>query len=198
MKMKNLIMGGAFLGVFTLGAMFAPIGESTATNNSPSDNGKLSAVPVVNEKDAPQGDSSEYTCPMTGEPMGSGAGMGMHMNGSMFEVVAESLGMSVDELQAAQNQGKSVAAIAKEKGVTVEALTTKVFEARKAALEQLVKDGKLSQQQMDTMLDHMEAQIKSMIENDSFGAMMNGSKGMRGMMGKGRWNNSAETTQQLD
>jgi len=192
MRFRNLIIGGAFLGVFTLGAMFAPIGESTATNNSSSNNGKLSAVPVVNEKDAPQGDSSEYTCPMTGEPMGSGAGMGMHMNGSMFEVIADSLSMTVDELQAAQSQGKSVAAIAEEKGVTVEALTTKVFEARKAALEQLVKDGKLSQQQMDTMLDHMKGRIQSMIENDSFGSMMNGSNGM---MGKGRWNNNVETTQ---
>lgn len=184
MKWKNILLGSAFVGVFSLGAMFAPIGEPTATTTNDLGNGKnLSAVQTANEKDAPKTEA-DFTCPMTGEPMGSGAGMGTrgmmgkNFAGAMPEVIAEELGMTVDELQAARNEGKSVADLAEAKGVKVDALVAKMVESRKADLEQLVKDGKMTQEQMDTMLKNMESMMENAIERDTVGPVNGGKNGM--------------------
>lgn len=196
MKWKNLLIGGAFIGVFTLGAMFAPIGKPTATTtNDQVDAKNLAVVQTADEKATTEG---EFTCPITGEQMGSGngmmgsrAGMGMSFAGSNQEVIADALGMTVDELQGARSEGKSVADLAEANGVKVETLVAKMVESRKADLEALVKDGKMTQEQMDTMLKNMESMMKNAIERDTVGpmnggqnGMMNGGKG--GMMNDGK------------
>ena len=47
-------------------------------------------------------------------------------------------------------------------------------------LEQLVKDGKITQEQMDSMLNNMETMIKQAIERDTIGPM-NGRGGRMGI-----------------
>jgi hypothetical protein len=183
MKWKNLLIGGAFIGVFSLGAMFAPIGKPTATTTNDGVTAKnLAVVQTADEKDTTEG---EFTCPMTGEPMGSAggmmgsrAGMGMFFAGSNQEVIADALGMTVAELKAARSEGKSVADLAEAKGVKVETIVAKMVESRKADLEKLVKDGKMTQEQMDTMLKNMESMMKNAVESDGFGPMNGGKNGM--------------------
>jgi hypothetical protein len=70
--------------------------------------------------------------------------------------VADALGMTVEELDAAHAEGKRLETIAEEQGVDIQT----VLDARKAALEealaQAVTDGVITQDQADWMLQHMD------------------------------------------
>lgn len=173
MKWRNLFISGALVGAFSLGAMFAPIDELAAnTKNEPA---VETAALTANEV------KTAYTCPITGAEMGSGAGMmGKYFSGTMAEVIAGELGMSIDELHAARIEGKSIALLAEEKGIAVEPLMDKMMEVRKAELEQLVKDGKVTKEQMNLMLENMEVRMKTAIERKNTGPM-NGRGGGMGM-----------------
>lgn len=191
MKMKHVLIAGAFVGAFGLGALFAPIGEPTATTGN--SNGIFKAVNTTTDQ-APNDDATGYTCPMTGEQMGrGGAGMGMQFSGNMHEAVAEALGMTSDELQSARIDGKTIAELAKEKGISVDEVVAKLVATRKADLEQLKKDGKITQEQMDQMLSNMEIRMKAMVENGGVGPMNgNCGEGM-GQKGQAGWFNKNVT-----
>ena len=188
MKWKYILVGGAIAGAFTIGAVLAPIGVPSAITNVSTGMKNIAVVQTSNEKETPQNKTENYTCPMTGNAMGSGMGMGNYFSGSMSNIIADALNMTVDELQSARNDGKSVAELAKDKGVKTEDLLAKMIQSRKTELEQLVKEGKITQIQMDNMLKNMETMMKTAIERDTVGPM-NG-KG-RGMMG-GRFTNNTE------
>jgi hypothetical protein len=197
MKWSYLLTAGAFVGVFSLGALFAPIGTPSAKINQPEANNNFSFVQMANEEVNPkQGE----TCPMTGESMGKRAGMGMMggmmggMMNSMDEVISEELGMKVDEFQAARLEGKTVAEIAEEKGVTVKELVKVLIDSRKSELSQFVKEGKLTQEQLDNMLKNMETRMEQTLANDGIGPMQGRGMGM-GMGHGGGCGNNTETQQ---
>lgn len=160
MNWKKIVLAGAFVGTFALGAMFSPIGQSEAKEGNNDWSSSMMRT------------AADEGCHGWGGMMERGH----HFSNSMSTVIAETLNMSVEELQTARSEGKSVADIAKEKNVSIDELKSKVLEARKAELQQLVKDGSITQEQMDNMLAHMESMIASALEND-----MNG----RGGMGNG-------------
>ena len=180
MKWKTLLIGGAFIGTFTLGAMFSPNGESEATTRGSQN---LPIIKTATETDSYQAPTNTSTCPMTGQPMDRSAGMGHYFAGTMPTTIAEALGITVDELQAARIEGKSVADLAEEKNISVDDLKHKLIQERTAELEQLVSDGVLTQAQMDAMIANLAPMIDTTIENNNFGHM-NGHRGM-GMMGLG-------------
>lgn len=185
MKLKHFLIGGAFIGAFSLGAYAAPLNESHANTEGISISKNLAAVQTANESTASQQGQDHFTCPMTG----NGAGMGQMFAGTMPKTIAEALGMTVDELQAARAEGKSVADLAKEKGIKLDDLTNKMINARKSQLEQLVKDGKITQGQMDIMLSNMKTMIEQAIERDTIGPV----NGRKGRMGNGhgeKWNDN--------
>jgi|GEM_PF-4047046 len=68
---------------------------------------------------------------------------------------AQALGMSAEELATALKEGRGVADLAKEKGMSVDKLTEAVNSARKAAFDELVAAGTLTQEQADQMIEHM-------------------------------------------
>lgn len=178
MKWNYVLAAGAFIGVFSLGAMFSPIEKSSATVNDQ----KLPVVQTTNENEPSQQGQAGYSCPMNGGQMGSGVRMGMM--GSMNTVIADALGMTIEEFQAARKDEKSVADLAKEKGISVEELLAVMLESKKSNLEQLVKDGNLTQEQMDSMLENMRTMMKQAIERDTTGPMQGRGKGM-GYGGRG-------------
>ncbi|WP_428909594.1 DUF2680 domain-containing protein [Niallia sp. Krafla_26] len=183
MKWKLVVLGGALVGTFTLGAMFSPIGQPEAGINE----GTPAMIQTVTNGNTSQQLNDSDICPVSGQEMGSGAGMGYHFAGSLSTVIAEAFNISVEELQTARSEGKSVADLAKEKNVSLDELKTKVLEARKSELQQLVSDGSITQEQMDDMLVNMESRIASALENNGFGfnhGHMNG----RGGMGNGHMN----------
>jgi hypothetical protein len=181
MKWKNLLISGALVGAFSLGAMFAPIDELAANTNDDNvvKNGpSVKAVPLTANKNA-----AVNTCPVTGEKVGNAAGMMReNFSGTMHEMIAVELGMTAEELYTARFEGKSIAELAEEKGLDVNALNEKMLHARKAELEQLVKDGEITEVQKNLMLENMEARIKTAIEREKTGPM----NGRGGGMGQGR------------
>ncbi len=176
MKWSYLLTAGAFVGVFSLGAMFAPIGKPSANVNEQAVSNNLSVVQTADNKEATQKGQDGFTCQMTGEPMGNRSGMGMM--GSMKESVADALGMSVDDYLAARKDGKSIADLAKEKGVKVKEIVKVMTDSRKTELEKLVKEGKLTQEQMDNMLKNMESMMEQAIERNGMGPMHGRGMGM--------------------
>lgn len=199
MKKTNLLVAGAFVGVFSLGALFSPIGKSFANTNTNTTSNRLAVMQTANENAAPKADTDTYNCPMTGGAMGSGGGMmGQSFAGTMPAVIADALGMTVDELQAARQDGKSVADIAADKGVKEKDLLTSMMQSRKAELEKLVKDGTMTQEQMDQMLKNMESMMKIAIQRDTFGPMNGHGKGMGKGQGMGHGqNNTTNTSQEI-
>jgi len=116
--------------------------------------------------------------------MGRGLGQGMmgDSEDSLIAVAADKLGMTVDELQTQLKDGKTVADLAKEKGVDVQIIVDAFMAARQETLSQAVTDGKITQEQADQMLENM----RDMIEDHLNGEMPMygpGGCGGRGMMG---------------
>jgi hypothetical protein len=69
-------------------------------------------------------------------------------------LLAQVLGVSVEELQAAHQEGKSPADLIQEKGLTEEEVQAAMKTAFEAALKQAVTDGVITQAQADQMLEN--------------------------------------------
>ncbi len=85
------------------------------------------------------------------------------------EAVEALLGMTAEQLHAERLAGKSLAQIAADKGISEETLIQTILDAKKAELAKLVADGKLTQAQMDLMVQNMQTQIKAMVERTNVG-----------------------------
>jgi hypothetical protein len=67
-------------------------------------------------------------------------------------MTAEALGMTVEELQAAREAGKSMADLLEEQGLTAAQFQEAMTAARQAAVEKAVADGVITQEQADQIL----------------------------------------------
>jgi hypothetical protein len=137
----------------------------------------------------------EETCPFDGTcgRLGGGFGMsGFGYHGTMPSILAEELGMTLDELSAALAEGKTVAEVAAEQSVSLEDLVAALVAWRADDLSQAVADGRLTQEQADWMLKEMSEHLTWRLENMGFGGAggYGGGCGMRGggwgMQGSGR------------
>ena len=100
--------------------------------------------------------------------------------------VATLLGMSAEDIQTARQGGKSLVAIADSKGIGEDKLISTILDAKKAIMAKLVADGKLTEAQMALMVEHMQTQVKTMVERTTVGPMQGrqGMGQMRGGMGR--------------
>ncbi len=106
---------------------------------------------------------------------------GMHT--LVWDALANALGLTTDELYAELNSGKTLAALAEEKGLDRATLVAELESAHQAGLAQAVTDGILTQEQADAMLAQMTGRYEWMIDNMGAGAgygMMGGRGGMMG------------------
>ncbi len=138
---------------------------------------------------------SGYTCPFSGTvPYGGPGGMmggrgmlGMHnamigangMHEQVWTAVAKKLGLTYTELTIALQNGQTVAQLAQAKGISLDALKTAAFDAMKTSFAELVKQGVMTQEQADWMLDRMDDMPMFNFDQGFGPGMMNG----RGMMG---------------
>lgn len=126
--------------------------------------------------------------PEAGTCMGAGAA-GMMRRGApewagQPEEVATLLGMTAEEIQAERQAGKSLAQIAAAKNISEETLISTIIDAKKVDLAKLVADGKLTQAQMDLMVEQMQTQVKTMVERTGVGRASEQGQ-MRPGMGRG-------------
>ena len=105
---------------------------------------------------------------------------GMHT--FVWNALAEAIGMTSDELTAEVNNGKTIAQIAEEKGVSSTDLAAALETAHQESLAQAVTDGTLTQEQADIMLAQMSGRYEWMLEYMGSGGMMSGQYGAGGMM----------------
>ena len=135
------------------------------------------------------------TCPNAGACGGYGSGgqgmRGYGYAGSMPTLLAEALGMTSEEFQAARAAGQTVAEMAAAQGVELADVVAAVVAPRAELLAQAVADGRLTQEQADTMLATMTEQMTSHFqEQATLGGgcgMQGGGQGFRGGMRGGRW-----------
>ncbi len=113
--------------------------------------------------------------------MGQGTGSGDQdgwMHDSMIAYFAQSLGISVDDLNARLANGETMAQIAVSKGLTTDQFIAWMTAARNQAIDQAVKDGTLTQAQADWMKQHSSGMSTRM------GGMMRGAgQGQNGNWG---------------
>ena len=103
--------------------------------------------------------------PQAGGPGGGGRG-GMGMGGpqnSLVATAAPELGMIQTDLVATLNTGKTIADVAKDKGVALDKIVDAAMAVRKAALDQSVTSGRMTQAQADTMLATMKTNITAQL-----------------------------------
>jgi hypothetical protein len=124
------------------------------------------------------------------QPYGVPGGMmGMHnsmmgangMHEQVMTAVAKKLGLTYAELNTALQNGQTIAQLAQAKGISLDALKTTALDAMKASFADLVKQGVMTQEQADWMLDHMDDMPMFNFEQGTGPGMMGG----RGMMGRG-------------
>jgi hypothetical protein len=132
------------------------------------------------------------TTPDADHPCGMGAGMtgeqgrGAPAWAGQPDEVAKLLGMTAAEIQTARQAGTSLVKIAESRNIGEDKLISTILDAKKAILAKLVDDGKRTQDQMDLMVEHMQTQVKTMVERTTVGPMQ-GRQGMGQMRdGMGR------------
>jgi len=96
--------------------------------------------------------------------MGDGGG-----RPNMLQAVADLTGLDVNTIMQERQAGKSLAAIAQEKGVTEEALINKIMTDKQAKLQSLVDSGKMTQAQYDTCVSQMQTRVKESLERTDIG-----------------------------
>jgi hypothetical protein len=97
--------------------------------------------------------------------------------------VAKQLGMTLDELNQAMKDGKSLATLANEKGVAIGEIRATMTNGMKSFLDKLVADKTITQEQAGQMLGFMEKNMESCLTGQMGGGMMGGGMMGGGMMG---------------
>lgn len=114
----------------------------------------------------------------------NGNGFGKYFAGTMHATVAGSLGLTDDELYALRVEGKSIAQIASEKGITTESLTSTLTLSKIDQINKLYNDGTITVEQKDLMISNAEVRTIDKINRTEIGSQGYGNKGQnKGMRG---------------
>lgn len=89
--------------------------------------------------------------PGRGGRMGGGQGW---MHEYMFPILADKLGLTEAELTDLYNEGETFWTVAQSQGKTAEEAQQLMLDARSEALDKMVADGVITQEQADWMKDH--------------------------------------------
>ena len=119
--------------------------------------------------------------PMRGQGRGGRGSMMGGSEDSLIVVAADQLGMTVEELQAELAAGKTIAAVAGEKGVATQLIVDAFLAPRQEWLSQAVADGRITQEQADQMLERMTDMVTGHID----GTLPLGSSGCGQSSGQG-------------
>ncbi|MDH7487711.1 MAG: hypothetical protein QHJ81_15745 [Anaerolineae bacterium] len=105
---------------------------------------------------------------------------------SLVSVAADKLDMSLTDLLTELQDGKSIAEVAKEKGVDPQTIADAYLAEYSENLSEAVEKGRITQKQADWMLETMKEQVTAQLESTcgGFRGLMPG--GFRGFRGGGR------------
>lgn len=112
---------------------------------------------------------------------GGHGGPGMHGPGPALDVLADTLGMTPDEVRQALIDGQSVADLAKAKGVALATVVDALVAEAKAHLAEEVAEGDLTQQEADQRLKDIRTRVEQMVQQSGLpGPEHDGGRGMGG------------------
>jgi uncharacterized protein YidB (DUF937 family) len=100
---------------------------------------------------------------------GIGGGIGHHGFGLVLgdmSTVAESLGISEDELRAALADGQTIAEIAEEQGVDVQDVIDDIVAAQRERVDEAVAEGRLTQEEADELLAGAEERVTAFVNGE--------------------------------
>ena len=105
---------------------------------------------------------------MRGGSFGRRGGPGFMGRGetSLVTVVAGALGMTTEDLVAELQDGKSIADVAAEQGVELQAIADAYIARRTEGLDAAVEEGRITQEQADWMLEHMSEEVLEHLEGE--------------------------------
>jgi len=140
------------------------------------------------------GQQPQANPPGRGAPGAGGASDGMND-------MAKLLGMTPDQIWAERVQGKTLADLAKEKGVDTQQLVDALVASQKTMLDQAVTDNRFTQAQADKWLEwYKQAAALQLTEpygpGFGFGGMRGGPGGPGGMRGPGPGDQNGNTPPQ--
>jgi hypothetical protein len=99
----------------------------------------------------------------------AGVAMGPHWGGSEnspITVIAEQLGMTVEELVAELQAGKTIAQVAEERGVALDTIVDALVAWHAERLAEAVAEGRLTQEQADAILENIQANITARLNGE--------------------------------
>lgn len=105
--------------------------------------------------------------PMMGQRMG-----GPWDGATLIEVVAKALNMSVQDVTAELAKGKTLRQAIVERNGNPEAIVNEFVNARKAVLDELVRAGRLTQEQANAMLDRIREEATEHLDATGLGCGM--------------------------
>jgi hypothetical protein len=108
--------------------------------------------------------------------------MGMGFGGdNLYSIAADKLGMKLTELLTELQNGKSIADVAKDKGVDTQTIIDAYVAQAKETLDKSVADGNITQKQADYQLEQITQRVTDQIDNTGFGGPMGGGRHGGGM-----------------
>ena len=120
----------------------------------------------------------------TGNAQGFGIGRAM---GGLRAAVAEKLGLETQDLIQARQDGKTLRELLVEKDIDVEIFVQEQVAVRKAVMDQLVAEGKMTQEQADICLANLAEKLDNKLDsNKTCTGLGQGGQGGRGCGGQGR------------
>lgn len=111
-----------------------------------------------------------------GTQMMNGGFFGMNYESMMYGVtpmhddVARYMGMTTQDLYNQMAAGMSMVQIAAQRGITEQQLMDTMMAGRRAAYDQAIKAGRMTQAQADAMLQNMNSNLKNMVNGQGFGS----------------------------
>ncbi|MGD9677701.1 MAG: hypothetical protein AB7V16_04985 [Vulcanibacillus sp.] len=85
------------------------------------------------------------------------------------EILANTLGITVDELYSLRASGKSIEQIGKEKGISKAEITKALTKEMTKKIEQLFKEGKISTDQKNRLLNDLEEKLEYRLDRTNIG-----------------------------
>jgi polyhydroxyalkanoate synthesis regulator phasin len=111
-------------------------------------------------------------------------GLGGFAGVSFRSVAAEQLGMELTDLHTELQNGKTIAALAEEKGVGTQTIVDAYLAQVKEKLDEKVASGDITQEQADTQLEQAKTRAAEKLTS-TWEGFDHGGRGHRGMMGSG-------------
>jgi polyhydroxyalkanoate synthesis regulator phasin len=165
---KKWIITTTAAGAVMLGgvAVAAPAFAEDPTGTSAIERITEALAGLVDDGSLTQDQADEVAATLAESGLGGPGGRGGHGPGMDLSVAAETLGLSEEDLRTAlEADGATLAQVAEDQGVEVDALVDALVAAGEERIADAVADGRITQEEADERLADLEARITERVES---------------------------------